>query len=341
MTWCDDRDGRGIYAQRISSVGTLLWAENGVPIYIGIETMYSHKALPDGAGGAIIVWWDSRSGNSDIYAQRIDSDGDILWAADGIPVCSATGDQELPYIITDGSGGAIIAWLDGRAGNSDIYAQRIDPSGAILWTADGVPVASGSGDQESHQVVEDGGGGAIIVWIHDPEGTSDIMAQKMSSGGTLEWLSAGVPVCTIGVDITKIVMTGDGAGNAIVAWDDLRTPGVYGEIYAALISDALTDAIVPGPGTAARLHQNYPNPFNPATTIEYYLSESGPVTIEIYDVAGRLVTRLLDGEHREQGPHGEIWDGRDENGRDMVSGVYIYRLESGKITLSRKMLLLK
>ena len=89
------------------------------------------------------------------------------------------------------------------------------------------------------------------------------------------------------------------------------------------------------------LHQNHPNPFNPSTTISYYLPEDGAVTLEIYDVSGRLVARLLDGAVQEQGFQSAIWDGRDKSGGRVATGFYIYKLNVGKSVLSRKMVLLR
>lgn len=93
---------------------------------------------------------------------------------------------------------------------------------------------------------------------------------------------------------------------------------------------------------AGNLKQNYPNPFNPSTTIRYDIAEKGHVSLRIYDVSGRLIRVLVD---EIQGPSGgqyEVtWDGKDEAGRTASSGVYFYRLVSGKTELSRKMILLK
>jgi hypothetical protein len=75
---------------------------------------------PDGAGGAIMVWADGRSGNSDIYAQRADSLGTALWTAGGIAVCADAAYRTDPRIVSDGAGGAILTWIDYRSGNSDI-----------------------------------------------------------------------------------------------------------------------------------------------------------------------------------------------------------------------------
>jgi len=95
------------------------------------------------------------------------------------------------------------------------------------------------------------------------------------------------------------------------------------------------------PAMPLTLHQNHPNPFNPATTIGYYLPVDAPVTLDVYDSSGRLVARLLNGAKQTKGTHSVTWSGLDAQGRSMSSGVYFYRLQGGKETLSRKMILLR
>jgi hypothetical protein len=89
------------------------------------------------------------------------------------------------------------------------------------------------------------------------------------------------------------------------------------------------------------LHQNHPNPFNPSTTIGYYMPAAGQVTLDVYDSSGRLVTRLLDRAMKQKGTHSVEWRGLDAQGRSVSSGVYFYRLTSGKETISKKMVLLR
>ncbi|MFO7610182.1 MAG: FlgD immunoglobulin-like domain containing protein [Candidatus Krumholzibacteriia bacterium] len=88
------------------------------------------------------------------------------------------------------------------------------------------------------------------------------------------------------------------------------------------------------------LDQNYPNPFNPMTSIEYSLPRSGRVTLDVYDVAGRRVVRLVDAV-RAAGPHAETWTGLDQAGNPAPSGTYFYRMTSGDRTLVRKMSLVR
>jgi hypothetical protein len=97
---------------------------------------------------------------------------------------------------------------------------------------------------------------------------------------------------------------------------------------------------VPTPPLPLVLKQNHPNPFNPATTIDYYLPESGPVSLDVYDASGRLIIRLVDSV-QDKGNHSVEWSGRDSRGGPVGSGVYFYRISSNKKTESRKMILLR
>jgi len=106
------------------------------------------------------------------------------------------------------------------------------------------------------------------------------------------------------------------------------------------LSDSPTAAEARLPNTGARLGQNYPNPFNPTTVIGYELPNSGLVSLRVYDVRGLLVRTLVE-ENRGTGPQEVMWDGRDNNGATVASGVYVYRLRFGNELLSRKLLLLK
>ena len=101
----------------VSGSAQTLWAKNGVAVSAADEYQMESDIIPDGSGGAIITWMDDRGGNFDIYAQRLDADGNSLWTADGVPVCTATNTQGGPRIASDGWGGAIITWQDNRDGD--------------------------------------------------------------------------------------------------------------------------------------------------------------------------------------------------------------------------------
>jgi len=89
------------------------------------------------------------------------------------------------------------------------------------------------------------------------------------------------------------------------------------------------------PATAARLVGNYPNPFNPSTTINFEIPESQKVVIGIFDVAGRKVATLVDGR-REAGSHQVVWNGRDQSGAQVASGVFFVRMNTEGATSFHK-----
>ncbi len=88
------------------------------------------------------------------------------------------------------------------------------------------------------------------------------------------------------------------------------------------------------------LEQNAPNPFNPSTTVGFSLAAATNVELSVYDVNGRLITKLASGEF-PAGSHAAVWDGRDETGRETASGIYFYSLTAGETQERRKMVLLK
>ena len=97
---------------------------------------------------------------------------------------------------------------------------------------------------------------------------------------------------------------------------------------------------------AFELSQNYPNPFNPSTTIKFTLPspEDGgstlPTSLKIYNVLGKVVRTLVD-EPMTPGVHHKIWDGRDDQGNQVASGIYFYRLRASEFQDSKKMVLMK
>jgi flagellar hook assembly protein FlgD len=97
---------------------------------------------------------------------------------------------------------------------------------------------------------------------------------------------------------------------------------------------------VEGATGAPVLRQNSPNPFNPRTEIAFGLQEPSECRLTVYNVSGRLVATLLD-ELRGPGTHRVEWDGRTDEGIEVGTGVYLYRLETDRGTSERKMLLLK
>lgn len=99
-------------------------------------------------------------------------------------------------------------------------------------------------------------------------------------------------------------------------------------------------ALVADGGLELGLEQNRPNPFNPVTTISYTLPGAADVRVEVYNAAGKLVRILVDGP-QEAGLRSAVWDGTNDSGQRVSSGVYMYRLEANGRVLDKRMVLLK
>jgi hypothetical protein len=422
-----------IYAQRIGPDGQILWQAGGVPVCTAVEGQYDPEMTGDGAGGAVIAWNDYRRGDfrNDLYAQRINASGAIQWTVNGVAVCTAAENQEYPVLVSDGTGGAIIAWGDWRnfmTSEEDIYMQRIDGSGAGQWQLNGVPVCTADNYQWYQQIVSDDAGGAIIVWSDWRTGVVNdynIYAQRIDPAGALCWDQNGISVCSAEGEQGDAAVLRDGAGGLFITWEDarwldcdiyaLRIAGDGNPVATLLIQYAARldggavrlewilseqvgdrsfvvmrapagestfeelkgetavrddcicsytdDDCVPGedysyrvdlveggerfllfetgavsiPAMALTLHQNHPNPFNPSTTISYFLPERCRAHLAVYDVLGRVVTVLVD-RLEEAGEHSVHWDGLDSRGKTVPAGVYLCRLDAGKMRLTKKMI---
>lgn len=231
LVWEDYREGPpSSYGQRLDGSGVAQWASNGLLI-LGPSLMHwNPQAATDGDQGAILVWQDRRNLTTDLFAQRVTKAGATAWPTNGRPVCLAAGDQLRPQIVSDGAGGAIVAWEDPRSGVRDLYAQRLDPTGAPLWTVDGIAVCSAIGEQRNLRMIPDGAGGAILVWEDGRSGAADLYVQRLDASGNALWTPDGVALCTAAGVQSDPAIVSDGADGAIVAWADFRG-GATSDIY--------------------------------------------------------------------------------------------------------------
>jgi hypothetical protein len=214
-----------IYAQRINALGAVQWEAGGLAVCSEPQSQIYPVLAPDGAGGAIIAWIDGRAGGiySDIYAQRLNGDGIAQWTANGLPISTVAETGLQIRMASDGAGGGIISYLrqSGTNGISDLYAQRFDVSGNVLWGANDVAVCTAGGQQDMPQIIPDYAGGAVIAWV-DGRGDHDIYAQRVDAAGSALWTPNGLAVCFAYYDQSFLSACGDGAGGAILAWADRR-----------------------------------------------------------------------------------------------------------------------
>lgn len=213
----------------------LAWGENGtalVPADTG--NMLNGEIVMDGDGNLLCALAiDMNAGLLyDIYGQKLDAAGRLAWDMDhGVPVQAIGGHQHEPRIILDGTGrGAIITWWDFFSGYRNIRAQRVNATGDQQWAAGGVEILNGGWDCDTFDVIADGQGGAFISWSDMREGNRNIYAQRVNATGDVQWAANGITACNAVSGQSNPTLASDGAGGAIMAWDDSRDGGA--DIYA-------------------------------------------------------------------------------------------------------------
>lgn len=197
-------------------------------------------AVPDGAGGAIAVWIDNH-GSSDtetiyrIYAQRIDADGHLLWASNGVEVSGVLASNchwsRKLKIVADGESGVVIAWNE----NARMWAQRLDSDGVKLWGDDGVLVASSPSiyDDLTTQGLERATDGNFVALYYDAPHLQ-LVAQKLDSNDGAPLWGGGRVVYAgcFSAYYDWAVMVSDGRAGVVVAW-----PGCDGNLYAHRVEE--------------------------------------------------------------------------------------------------------
>lgn len=223
MVFEDFRSGNAdLYIQKLDEDGNRLFGKKALPLATALNEQIFPQIIADQAGGAFVIWQDNRKDNFDIYLQKIDSEGNSIFQKDGLLICGASSGQVFPEIAPDGSGGALITWFDYRSGEEDVYAQRIDANGNILWGKDGIPVCINKSTQWFPKIMADGSGGAFVVWVDRRSGDFDIYAQHLNSTGKKLWNDEGLAVCKIEGNQEKPQLVSNGENGIYIAWSDGR-----------------------------------------------------------------------------------------------------------------------
>lgn len=214
------------------------WSSNtamNTPVCTATGKQVDTRMADDGHGGTFIAWKDFRNGLPDIYVQHIDSLGYPVWTSDGVALCTDPADQSTPAIVSDMAGGVIVAWSDWRSGiERDLYAQRIDAAGNLLWQANGAIVTNKPVREHNEKIISDGMGGAIIVW-EQQQGVWDIWAQRLNSNGVALWQNGGIPLFNNAANRLNPKIQSDGKGGGIIVCQDARNGTDY-DIYAQRVS---------------------------------------------------------------------------------------------------------
>ena len=238
IDFSDDLDGN-VYAQKVTPAGDLLWQAGGKPVCVAPEVQISLNIEPDLNGGAYIVWSDSRNPSKDLYGQRLDSNGNPVWAVNGIPIANGAGDEEQNTMLPDGEGGLMISYTHSYVGAEDIFVKRFLPAGTMAWPQHLI-LSDAVGNQGKVRMATLSGGGFVFTWQDQRNDDPDIYTQKVNLNGQMLWPNpfvvygdSGTPTFAPQLN-PRIVATSD--NGAIIIWEDHRLDSQNPDLFAQKLS---------------------------------------------------------------------------------------------------------
>lgn len=334
-----------IYIHKFNPDGSSAWPQGGIYAsnYEGADAIsYRSQAIMDG-DDLVVFWVDFRGDYLDkLYMQRISSSGEHMWNPQGVQVTSRLGSSG--YSITQYDGALYLFWEESFL----LMSKSIDATtGITIWEQDSLFPSTTRFVPESITAFDNG---SFLIASYFSEAESFLSYNYMNSSGTILNPGGNQLSLTSGSAYANIMVSGSGS-RAYLSWAELirkRRIGYSRESYLdfagiyvqAFDSQPVSNPQVDSPAAQVRLLQNYPNPFNPSTTIAFELAETGHTSLGIYNMRGQLVRTLIN-EHLISGRHSSVWDGKDSSGHDVSSGIYFYRLKSGRLSSSKKMILMK
>jgi len=293
---------------------------NGWLSFTSSATTYSNASIPSGSEPYNLVapFWDdltfSSSGAAYYYSNGVDS---LVVSYISVPHYGSTGPYTFQVILL---------------GNGDIFYQYADINAPVDSYAMGIQNANGTIGLQmaNNQAYAEPG---LAVKIHHP----------------IFWLTVSPTAGALFPDETMYlnvtfdateVEQGLYTGNILINSNDPDNPSMTVPCTLNVIPVGIADNTTGTLPTVLALDQNYPNPFNPKTEIWFGLPSDGQVNLEVYDIMGRRVSTLIN-EKLAAGTHQVIWDGKNDDGLAVSSGMYFYKLTQDDNVITRKMMMLK
>ncbi len=346
----DEPDGPSFYWEDISSYGTMV-------------------TLGDDEATLVVLPFTFPFYDSNWFEFALSSNGYLTFGSDwtasangSIPDPAQPNDFVAPFWedLDPSAGGTIHYYADPTAGKLTVQFTEIpNASSTVAGLYTFQVILSEDGTIRFEYLDMQGYLEGATIGIENPDGSIGLqiacnepyvhneLAVQIDLAPQPEWL--------LMEPVVGSLIPGESAEVGVCVDADGLEPGMY-ECMLVLTSNDFNEPVREIPLTAevyptgvdddsvpARLtlRGSYPNPFNPRTNIAYDLPEPARVSMRVYSAAGRLVRTLLDGAAMNAGPHVQPWDGRDDSGAGLASGVYFCRLEVDGEALSRSMVLLK
>ncbi|NQV19735.1 MAG: carboxypeptidase regulatory-like domain-containing protein [Armatimonadetes bacterium] len=379
ISWHDSRGGGTIsypFVQHVNSDGSFAFAANGVQLSSETNRQnFYPESVYNAVSGELITYWSQTDGNQNIHGitgQKLDASGTALWGNAGLNIIPVSNLYVLPFAVRQANDDVIILYDEGISGmNSYTKAMRLDADGNFVWTGNSVTMCSVVSNKVHSEASQFSNNQIIATWEDDRNGPKDIYAQNITFEGLLGvigdgfiegnvTLNGGIGIVTdVEVEAGGVIVSPDANGGYSIT----LAPGTY-DVTASLDGyepETAAGVVVTSGNTTSgidfilepvvssgeiivadtRLTGNFPNPFNPSTTISFETTNSRELSrIEIYNLKGQKVKTLME-KILPAGNHSVVWNGKDENGKSVTSGVYFYKMRTGEYFSTKKMILLK
>ena len=346
--------GLDLFVTRYDPDGNLVWALRGdaanFSLGLAVAMGPGGNAFLCGNSSGTFSLGDSTLTENGTLVAKLATDGTVEWMRQGV------GSFDPSDIASDGGGAC---YLTGRHRGIDFgdiaftqstlyfegYLVKWDTDGTFQWGRE-MGALNGVTEVKGHSLAIDPFD-RVFVGMHF-HGNVDLGDTSFTVNNftamTVEYDTSGayqdLLIAGTGMEFWRLPIATDNFGNLFrVTFDDSVVVANRSALFLSK-HGANPPSAASTPVARARLGASYPNPFNPATVIPFFLPESGPVELTVYDVTGARVRTLVAGD-LPRGEHTARWDGRDERGNLVASGVYLYRLATASASLSRKMVLLK
>ncbi len=343
-----------VIVQYVNIAGQVQFDEGGMAFAEGEGKQEQALVVDRPDGGLLGLWQDftAEGSNSDLIARAMSPAGDPIWTTE---VDMRPQSQKTPVLLADGFGGAFVLYTDfSNNENDDVYQRHLLADGSLLWEdAQGeVFVADGTQEDVAAALVpRDGWTGCVVALaaeesVGDTTGHKDLWAMDSHvspEDGLIHDTRYSGTVFNFFHNQREPWLSYDFGDGVYMSWIDMRASGKEDirDVYSTRLAstDQSLDPVAAGP-RAFRLAQNHPNPFNPETWISFQLLRPCVARLEVYNLAGQKL-RTLVREQLGSGTHQVLFDGRDESGKTLASGLYVYRLSAAGGEQSRRMLLVR
>lgn len=338
VAWIDNRNVRPqVWGRWLAADGSL----DGAEFMISNASVDSVAAAlylaQDSSDHFYALWLDIGKASPTVKGRRFDLDKSVTGTYNWASSLSGVGIEDMAASVSS-IGTISLFWTGTQLGTRRAYLTQLASGGSVLVEPFEI-TDNPAGNVTDPTISVSTDGYISTAWVDRREGKRAVYYQLLSP--SLNAVGANQPAASASPEFMNAPATHAYRGRAWFAWSDPRADGL--NVYLSSVAYNLTDVDDPGSEalpTSHRLSQNYPNPFNPSTVINFALAARSEVDLSVYNALGQKVKTLVTG-NLPVGEHSVEWNGTNDNGKRVASGVYLYRLKAEGSVESRKMLLLK